>query len=175
MMTCRRILELSNETLAWMMAVDTCFLLDFLLGRYQQQDAAATDVVVSSATNWIDATLRDAMMLENQLPLVLFARNLELRYGSEQAAADVLRAVLDRFIKDVSPIKTYASTAVPDFTKQAHLLELLYHFLVPPTAVFDDNSGQDIPPPALEHDQADDGGDLEKQIPAEYDKVKRRR
>jgi hypothetical protein len=173
MMTCGRILELSNETLAWMMAVDTCFLLDFLLGRYQQQDAAATDVVVSSATNWIDATLRDAMMLENQLPLVLFARNLELRYGSEQAAADVLRAVLDRFIKDVSPIKTYASTAVPDFTKQAHLLELLYHFLVPPTAVFDDNSGQDIPPPALEHDQADDGGDLEKQIPAEYDKVKR--
>ncbi|CAD6342200.1 unnamed protein product [Miscanthus lutarioriparius] len=147
-----RILELSNETLAWMMAVDTCFLLDFLLGRYQQ-DEVATDT--------------------NQIPLVLFFRNLELRYASEQAAADVLRAVLDRFIKDVCPIKTYASTAVPDFTKQAHLLELLYHFLVPTTAVFDDNSGQDIPPPALEHDQADDGGDLEKQIPAEYDKVKR--
>ncbi|XP_066349291.1 putative UPF0481 protein At3g02645 [Miscanthus floridulus] len=167
-----RILELSDDTLAWMMAVDTCFLLDFLLGRYQQ-DEAATDMVVSSATNWINATLRDAMMLENQIPLVLFVRNLELRYASEQAAADVLRAVLYRFIKDVCPIKTYASTAVPDFTKQAHLLELLYHFLVPTTAIFDDNSGQDIPPPALEHDQADDGGDLEKQIPAEYDKVKR--
>lgn len=169
-----RFLELSNETLAWMMAVDTCFLLDFLFGRYQQDEAAAaTDVVVSSATNWINATLRDIMMLENQLPLALFARNLELRYGSEQAAADVLRAVLDRFIKDVCPIKTYGSTAIPDFTKQAHLLELLYHFLVPTTAVFDDNSGgQDVPPPTL--DGADDGGgDVEKQLPAEYDKVKR--
>ncbi|KAF8762582.1 hypothetical protein HU200_009300 [Digitaria exilis] len=125
-----RVLELSDETLAWMMAIDTCFLLDFLLGYYHRGEGE-DDTVVSTAPNWISATVRDAMMLENQLPLVLFARNLELRHGSELAATEVLHAVLDRFIKDVCPIKICAEMPIAEFTKQAHLLELLYHFLVP--------------------------------------------
>lgn len=170
-----RFLELSDETLAWMMAIDTCFLLDFLEGYDRRGEA--TDMV-SSATNWINATVRDAMMLENQLPLSLFARNLQLRYDSdaaspEQAATDALHAVLDRFIKDVSPIKICADMAIADFTKQAHLLELLYHFLVPDADGDDDHTsgGKDTPPPEMEDDPE------KQQLPepdaAEYGKLKK--
>uniref|UniRef100_M8BUI1 Uncharacterized protein n=1 Tax=Aegilops tauschii TaxID=37682 RepID=M8BUI1_AEGTA len=48
-----RFLELNGQTLAWMMAIDTCFLLDFLESYHVD---GATDMV-SSATNWINAML----------------------------------------------------------------------------------------------------------------------
>jgi hypothetical protein len=137
-----RFLELSDQTLAWMMAIDTCFLLDFLESYHRDE---VTDMV-SSATNWINATVRDAMRLENQLPLFLFSQALALRHPTEQAAAGALHAVLDRFIKEVSPIKTTAELVVADVARHAHMLELLYHFLVPDAAVFDGDGDREPPP-----------------------------
>lgn len=162
-----RILEMSDQTLAWMMAIDTCFLLDFLEGYHRDE---ATDMV-SSATNWINATVRDAMMLENQLPLFLFSQALALRHPTaERAAADALHAVLDRFIKEVSPIKTTAELAVADVARHAHMLELLYHFLVPAAAVFDED-GEREPPPMVPEEFTVDMLDPSQQLP-DYDKVK---
>ncbi|KAK3121112.1 hypothetical protein QOZ80_8BG0646280 [Eleusine coracana subsp. coracana] len=146
-----RFLELSDETLAWMMAIDTCFLLDFL-ESYHRSD---TTDMVSSATTWINATVRDAMMLENQLPLFLFAQALSLRLPqhaseSEQAAAEALHAVLARFIREVSPIKTAAAEPLlpvaADVCRHAHMLELLYHFLVPSAAAFEEDCCSEPPP-----------------------------
>ncbi|KAL6840789.1 hypothetical protein ACP4OV_029315 [Aristida adscensionis] len=160
-----RILELSDQTLAWMMAIDTCFLLDFLESYHRDE---ATDMV-SSATNWINATVRDAMMLENQLPLFLFAQALHLRHAAdEQAAADALHGVLSRFIREVSPIKTSAELVVGDIAKHAHMLELLYHFLVPAAAVFDAVDRE--PPPMVPDEFTVDMLDPQ-QLP-DYDKVK---
>ncbi|XP_037450643.1 putative UPF0481 protein At3g02645 [Triticum dicoccoides] len=119
-----RYLELREPTLSWMMAIDTCFLLDFLENYHVE---SATDFVSSSA-NWINAMVRDAMMLENQIPLFLFAEALQLRHISDEADVCV---VLDRFITEVSPIKTNTPACTSDITKHGHLLELLYHFLVP--------------------------------------------
>ncbi|CAL5028672.1 unnamed protein product [Urochloa decumbens] len=158
-----RVLELGDETLAWMMAIDTCFLLDFLESyhRGRRDDEAATVVMVSSATNWINATVRDAMMIENQLPLRVLAEAAELRHAAAATHA-TLRADLGRFIKHVSPIKMDAGVAVAvDLDKDAHLLELLYHFLVPSDAVFDDESSKD-PLPAQARDRSID--DLEEQL-----------
>ncbi|XP_037451486.1 putative UPF0481 protein At3g02645 [Triticum dicoccoides] len=159
-----RFLELNGQTLAWMMAIDTCFLLDFLESYHVD---GATDMV-SSATNWINAMVRDAMMLENQIPLFLFAGALQLRHASEEAAADAMHAVLDRFIREVCPIKTTALAIAGDIAKHAHLLELLYHFLVPASAAFADN-GAELPPLVPEEVLSLDA--LEQQIP-DYDKVK---
>ncbi|KAL6650289.1 hypothetical protein ACP70R_009214 [Stipagrostis hirtigluma subsp. patula] len=162
--TYHRFMEMNDVTLAWMMAIDACFLLDFLANYHCDE---AKDMM-SSATNWISAVVRDAMMLENQLPLFLFSKILDLHNLTDPAAADdVLRAVLDRFIKDVSPIKISAERAIGDLARHAHLLELLYHFLVPNAAVFDENCGskEEPPPPAMEHDP-------EKQPVPDYDKVK---
>ncbi|CAL5035574.1 unnamed protein product [Urochloa decumbens] len=143
-----RVLELGDETLAWMMAIDTCFLLDFLESyhRGRRDDEAATVVMMSSATNWINATVRDAMMIENQLPLRVLAEAAQLRHAAATTHA-TLRADLSRFIKHVSPIKMDAGVAVSvDLDKDAHLLELLYHFLVPPDAVFDEDSKDPLLP-----------------------------
>jgi hypothetical protein len=145
-----RSLELEDEPLAWMMAIDTCFLLDFLEGYHRKE---ATDMV-SSATTWIDAMVRDAMMLENQLPLFVFAQALALRHASQQAAEEALYGVLDRFIREVSPIKTSEEQAVGDVCRQAHMLELLYHFLVPSAAVFDEDCRD--PPPIFPYESTID-------------------
>ncbi|KAL6658962.1 hypothetical protein ACP70R_003002 [Stipagrostis hirtigluma subsp. patula] len=161
-----RFLELSDQTLAWMMAIDTCFLLDFLESYHR---AEATDMV-SSATNWINATVRDAMMLENQLPLFLFAEALQLRHATEQAAADALHGVFDRFIREVSPIKTSAELVVGDIAKHAHMLELLYHFLVPAAAVFDAEVRE--PPPMVPEEFTVDMLEAQAQQLPDYDKVK---
>ncbi|KAJ1267456.1 hypothetical protein BS78_07G057400 [Paspalum vaginatum] len=164
-----RFLELSPQTLAWMMAIDACFLLDFL-ERYHRDEA--TDMM-SSATNWINATVRDAMMLENQIPLFLFSEALALRHpNAQQAATDALHAVLDRFIKEVSPIKTSAELVVADVAKHAHMLELLYHFLVPAAVVSDESVPPPPPPPMVPADEFNiDVIDLTQQ-PPDYDKVK---
>jgi hypothetical protein len=152
-----------------MMAIDTCFLLDFLESYHRDE---VTDMV-SSATNWINATVRDAMMLENQLPLFLFSQALSLRHpAAEQAAADALHAVLGRFIREVSPIKTAAELVVADVARHAHMLELLYHFLVPDASVFDcDGDGDREPPPMVPEEFTIDMLDPSQQLP-DYDKVK---
>ncbi|EMS64820.1 hypothetical protein TRIUR3_27080 [Triticum urartu] len=59
-----RFLELNGQTLAWMMAIDTCFLLDFLESYHVD---GATDMV-SSATNWINAMVLSLGALEQQIP-----------------------------------------------------------------------------------------------------------
>ncbi|AQK50659.1 Putative UPF0481 protein [Zea mays] len=163
-----RFLELSDQTLAWMMAIDTCFLLDFLESYDHRHEATAG--MVSSATHWIDATVRDAMMLENQIPLFLFSQALALRHPN--AAADALHAVLGRFIKEVSPIKTTAELAVADVARHAHMLELLYHFLVPG---FDGDDGAREPPPMVPEEFVTidmlDPSQQQQQLP-DYDKVK---
>jgi hypothetical protein len=142
-----RFLDLNDTTLAWMMAIDACFLLDFI-ENYRRREA--TDVVSSSA-NWINAVVRDAMMLENQIPLFVFARALELRHSTRREAAKALHAVVFRFILDVSPFKNSASdaannkrgaAAIGDLAKHAHLLEVLYHFLVPDATLLDDVDDQ---------------------------------
>ncbi|TVU43025.1 hypothetical protein EJB05_09456, partial [Eragrostis curvula] len=159
-----RFLELSDQTLAWMMAIDTCFLLDFLESYHRDE---STDMV-SSATNWINATVRDAMMLENQLPLFLFAQALALRHATEQAAAEALNAVFARFIKEACPIKTTAELVVADIARHAHMLELLYHFLVPAASVFEEDGRE--PPPMVPEEFTVDMFDVQ-QLP-DYDKVK---
>ncbi|TVU42956.1 hypothetical protein EJB05_09383, partial [Eragrostis curvula] len=161
-----KFLELSDQTLAWMMAIDTCFLLDFLESYHRDE---VTDII-SSTTNWIQATVRDAMMLESQLPLFLFAQALALRHASEQAATEALHGLFDRFIKEVSPIKTTAELVVADITKHAHMLELLYHSLVPDAAIFDE--GQEQLPTMVPEELTIDMLEEEAEQLPDYDKVK---
>ncbi|CAD6342167.1 unnamed protein product [Miscanthus lutarioriparius] len=152
-----RFLDLNDTTLAWMMAIDACFLLDFI-ENYRRNEA--TDVVSSSA-NWINAVVRDAMMLENQIPLFVFARTLELRHSTRHEAAKALHAVVFRFIMDVSPFKISdaannkrGAAAIGDLAKHAHLLEVLYHFLVPDATLLDDNTTGDGGDKVVEEEEA---------------------
>jgi hypothetical protein len=161
---------MNDMTLAWMMAIDVCFLLDFLK-RYR--DKQTTDIVASAA-NWINTVVRDTMMLENQIPMFLFVKTLALCTDTELGAIDTVRKVFNRFTKDVSPIKINNERTICETTRTAHLLELLYLFLVPDEDAFREN-------PRGLNDQPDDTAitedpsldELEGQQFKDYDKVKK--
>ncbi|KAJ0984799.1 hypothetical protein J5N97_003155 [Dioscorea zingiberensis] len=150
-----RYLDFNGETLAWLMIVDTSFLLEFLQ-IYACEEGKALKRVPSRMSHLVDnagrksahnVILRDIMMLENQLPLFLLRLNLEFQLSSIQEADGVLTVMLNGFMKALCPFKMMESFPCIDVTKHAHLLELLYSILVPkpleqPCEVIDINEDQ---------------------------------
>ncbi|RWV94071.1 hypothetical protein GW17_00043428 [Ensete ventricosum] len=120
------------DTLAWMMAIDASFLLEFLRNFSCEKGPSVsqmTDLVgIKMACNSI---LRDVVMLENQIPVFLVRKLLCLRCSSSQAAEDELSMMLVRFLRAVSPFKATQSLArIVQVERYAHLLQLLYCVIV---------------------------------------------
>ncbi|KAL0380371.1 UNVERIFIED_CONTAM: hypothetical protein Sangu_0101400 [Sesamum angustifolium] len=136
-----KFLNFNGETLAWMMAVDSCFLLEFLHHIVILEEDRAMSRVSSRMSHLIDITgrksghnaiLRDTLMLENQIPLFSLKQTLDFQLGSSDEADDVLYAMLTGFCKEVLPFKMVQE--LPDLYqvhKCAHLLDLLYNLIVP--------------------------------------------
>ncbi|RWR75535.1 putative UPF0481 protein [Cinnamomum micranthum f. kanehirae] len=134
-----RYLDFKGETLAWMMAVDTSFLLEFLQ-IYAVSEGRVLTRVPSRMSHLIDYTgrrsahnviLRDIIMLENQIPLFLLRKVLEFQYASSQVADDKLSFILMGLVKELSPFKVMENDPHFLVAERAHLLELLYFMLVP--------------------------------------------
>ncbi|XP_038988055.1 putative UPF0481 protein At3g02645 [Phoenix dactylifera] len=124
-----RYLDYNGETLAWMMAIDVCFLLEFLQNHHGDKEVKAVGNGFSKV-NWVNnAIVRDIMMLENQVPLFLLGKILEFQCSSTQVADEVLSEILESFMKEVSPFKMVGN--IVDITQHVHLLQLLYHMVVP--------------------------------------------
>ncbi|XP_028059404.1 putative UPF0481 protein At3g02645 [Camellia sinensis] len=119
-------LDINGETLAWMMAVDASFLLEFLQ-IYTIKEGKAC--MRKSAHN---AILRDMVMLENQIPLFLLRTMLEFQCSSLDLADQLLLSMLMGFCKELSPFKMIKQ--LPNFdqvTNCAHLPDLLYRVILP--------------------------------------------
>ncbi|KAG6483604.1 putative UPF0481 protein At3g02645 [Zingiber officinale] len=136
----RRYLKFSGETLAWMMAVDVSFLLEFLrifavkngevlLGRTSSRLSHL--VGCDRRTSAYNLLLCDVIMLENQIPLFLLHKVLELQHSSLQIAVEASFPVLIGFLKEVSPFKMLEISPWIDLGRYTHLLELLYHTVAP--------------------------------------------
>lgn len=135
-----RYLNHNGETLAWMMAVDASFLLEFLR-IYAVKESSVLTRISSGVSDFIDvagkksahnAILRDIVMLENQIPLFLLRKVLEFQLSSLDSADELLMSMLTGFYKEISPFK--AMEELPNLevmTKSAHLLDFLYHAIVP--------------------------------------------
>ncbi|XP_042508155.1 putative UPF0481 protein At3g02645 [Macadamia integrifolia] len=122
-------LDLSGETLAWMLAVDVYFLLEFLQIYAIKEGKIQTEIHAGKKfTNY--AMLRDIVMLENQIPLFLLRKVLELQHSSLEAADETLNASLIGLCKEVSPFKMVNLSSI-QFTEHSHLLDVLYHMIVP--------------------------------------------
>lgn len=121
----RRYLDFTEESLAWMMAIDSCFLLEFLQNYHDGEGTG----IVPPPTNWISGIVKDILMLENQIPVFLMRKTLEFKYSSDEVANTMLQTILERFIKEVTPLKVTVS--IGNLDKYAHVLELLYHVIVP--------------------------------------------
>ncbi|KAL0463952.1 UNVERIFIED_CONTAM: hypothetical protein Slati_0282800 [Sesamum latifolium] len=153
-----KFLNFNGETLAWMMAVDSCFLLEFLHHMVVHEEDRAMAQVSSRMLHLIDTTgrksghnaiLRDILMLENQIPLFSLKPTLDFQLGSSDEADDVLYAMLMGFCKEVLPFKMVQE--LPDLDqvhKCAHLLDLLYNLIVP-------NVGESVSEITLEAEKED--------------------
>ncbi|XP_008809764.3 putative UPF0481 protein At3g02645 [Phoenix dactylifera] len=133
-----RHLDLSGETLAWMMVIDASFLLEFLR-NYADADGKAFKKV-PSMSHMEDAArmklaynsiLRDIVMLENQIPLNLVRKILRFQSTSNEIADSQLSTMLIGFVKEVSPFKVMDNLSSIDTKRYAHLLQLLYSVVVP--------------------------------------------
>lgn len=138
--TYHKFLDYKEETLAWIMALDAAFLLE-CLQFYVGQTDQNSDVDVKQLGRILDPSgnsaahnsiVRDLMMLENQLPLFLLQKILELQLGSEAKAEESLCTLLSLVCKEFSPF----SFKLPEDSKihtieRGHILEVLYYAIVP--------------------------------------------
>ncbi|WOL10662.1 UPF0481 protein [Canna indica] len=120
-----RYLNFTAETLAWMMAIDGCFLLEFFKNHNQRE--CKVQGYASPSTKY--RIIRDVMMLENQIPFAALRKILEFQNSSTEAATKALNEFVQEFIIEVSPLEIMGK--ILDATKHSHLLELLYFVLVP--------------------------------------------
>ncbi|KAL0380370.1 UNVERIFIED_CONTAM: hypothetical protein Sangu_0101300 [Sesamum angustifolium] len=133
-------LNYNGETLAWMMAVDASFLFEFLqVCAVKQGKETATINVGSSRLSYLvrlagnkaahNAILRDISMLENQIPLFVLRKLLELQFSSSEKGEETLSCMLIGLCEELSPFKVVED--LPNIRDLAHLLDVLYHFCVP--------------------------------------------
>ncbi|XP_009772094.1 putative UPF0481 protein At3g02645 [Nicotiana tabacum] len=132
-------LNFNGETLAWMMAVDASFLLEFLQ-IYAIREGKILTKVSSRMSHLVDiagrksahnAILRDLIMLENQIPLFILRKMLEFQFSSLELADNMLVCMLTAFCKELSPFQMVDEFPKIQVTECAHLLDFLYQFIVP--------------------------------------------
>lgn len=128
-----RYLHHNGDTLAWMMAVDAAFLVDFL-HVYMAMEGKMVLTHVSSS--WFksvhNSVLRDVVMLENQIPLFLVRAVMEEISSSQEMADEMLCAMLTGLCKEVVPFKGMEiKVDKHGLAERAHLLDLVHHAIVP--------------------------------------------
>ncbi|OWM87913.1 hypothetical protein CDL15_Pgr000330 [Punica granatum] len=133
-----KFLELNQDVLAWTMAIDGLFLFDFLCRNGIDKDFLKSSehlkFLVDSRGRKLaeDAIMRDAMMLENQIPIFVLEKLLTLECpGNWKIVKEIFPQILVGFCERLSPIKFpcsafYAEKAL----KSAHLLDLLYNIVM---------------------------------------------
>lgn len=132
-----KLLDFSNETLAWMMVIDASFLLEFL-EIYAMKEGKLLTRVSSRMAHLVDyagrksahnAILRDILMLENQIPLFVLRKMLEVQSESLEPADALLLSMLSGLMKELSPFKMMLPKIHVSDT--SHLLDCLYDMIVP--------------------------------------------
>ncbi|CAD6211666.1 unnamed protein product [Miscanthus lutarioriparius] len=139
-----RHLNLSNEALGWMMAIDVSFLLEFLqtFSKNNGNQQRALQRIPSRMSHLVDPSrrtsshsmlLRDIVMLENQVPLFLLLKAIESRCltaAAQPLAQSVLSSMLVGFFQEVSTFRGIGRPCT-DANRHVHLLDILYSNMVP--------------------------------------------
>ncbi|XWS11737.1 hypothetical protein CRYUN_Cryun37aG0025700 [Craigia yunnanensis] len=132
-------LYLNAETLAWMMAISASFLLEFLQ-IYVFRERKTMSKVFSRMSHLVDnagtksahnSILRDIVMLENQIPLFVLRKVLEIQYLSLEAADDFCFSMLRGLCQELSPFKMMENLPKIVISKCPHVLDFLYHMVGP--------------------------------------------
>ncbi|KAM7254318.1 hypothetical protein ACFE04_032000 [Oxalis oulophora] len=138
-----RFLSYSNDTLAWMMAIDSCFLLEFVLSYAVKEDVELKRVSPVCMSKLIDyagstkaahnALLRDIVMLENQIPLFVVSKVMHFQLLCLDSSDQMLMLMLIGLCNELSPFKYMEKENFPkmQISDIHHLLDYLYRILVP--------------------------------------------
>ncbi|KAJ7970111.1 Plant protein of unknown function (DUF247) [Quillaja saponaria] len=129
-------LDFKDKTLACIIAIDSLFFLDLLLGY--SQDKQVESLSYSSEFSQLfettnvkltkDGILRDALMLENQIPTCLLRKIFSVISSKSDFVNQVMDSMLLSFCQEVSPFALISSQVNVNHT---HLLDLMYHLIVP--------------------------------------------
>ncbi|KAG6390813.1 hypothetical protein SASPL_148558 [Salvia splendens] len=134
-----RPVNFGREALAWIMALDACFTFEFT-HACGLKHGKILKKVPSGLSHIIDASgkkmahnsiLRDMLMLENQIPLFVMRTLLELHFCSKETADQNLLTILTSMSIDLSPFKAAEKAEMAAVREYAHVLDFLYHFIVP--------------------------------------------
>ncbi|XP_059643815.1 putative UPF0481 protein At3g02645 [Cornus florida] len=141
-------LDFNGETLAWMMAIDASFMLEFLqiyalkegktLTRISSRMSHLVDISGSKSAH--NAILRDMVMLENQIPLFVLRKMLEFQFSSLELSDDMLQSMFMGLSKEISPFKMKEKLPNVQVSKCSHLLDFLYHLIVPESEQYHQSS-----------------------------------
>ncbi|CAK9172074.1 unnamed protein product [Ilex paraguariensis] len=171
-------LDFNGETLAWMMAVDASFLLEFLqIFAIKEGNKKLLTSVSSRMSHLLDiagaksahnAILRDMVMLENQIPSFLLRKMLEVQFSSVELADNMLVSMLIGFRRELSPFKM-KDEEHPHIRvwEHVHLLGVLYSSIVPESEV-----PSEITEVEEEREKEGEGKDEESNILGEANYIK---
>ncbi|KAL3579752.1 hypothetical protein D5086_017587 [Populus alba] len=132
-------LDFNAETLAWMMALDVSFLLEFLQ-IYSVRETKMLSRAPSRMSHLLDYSkrksahhviLRDMVMLENQVPQFILRKVLEFQYMSAELADEMLLSMVIGLAKELSPFKMIELPKTTEVLEHSHLLDFLYAIIVP--------------------------------------------
>jgi hypothetical protein len=130
------------------MAIDVSFLVEFLQTFSKNNNERTLQRIPSRMSHLVDPScrkschsmvLRDIVMLENQVPLFLLHKAVELRCSEAQ---HVLTSMLIGFFQEVS---TFRGIGYPctDINQHVHLLDFLYSNMVPRRTESDDTTTEE--------------------------------
>ncbi|KAM5550089.1 putative UPF0481 protein [Rosa sericea] len=133
-------LEFNGETLGWMMAIDASFFLE-ILQVYAVQEGNNLTRVSSRMAHLVDyarrksahhAILRDLVMLENQIPLLVLREVLAFQLPTLECADNMLLSMFMGLCKVLSPFKMNDEDMPKIHVSSCcHLLDFLYHMITP--------------------------------------------
>ncbi|XVF08203.1 hypothetical protein REPUB_Repub06bG0206100 [Reevesia pubescens] len=127
----QRHLYIHADTLAWMMVIDGLSLLKVLnssLYYYKNlPDSAEKNPFAEFSERYpdLDMILRDMLMLENQIPMIVLQAIADKWPGS-----DNLQNLVD-FVETLSPLQLAYKPSASEVVNHKHLLDLLYQSICP--------------------------------------------
>ncbi|XP_019154519.1 PREDICTED: putative UPF0481 protein At3g02645 [Ipomoea nil] len=135
-------LSINDETLAWMVIMDACFLLEFLCVYAVKEGVIEADRLPGRTSHMVDVSgrksahnvmLRDIVMLENQIPLFVLRKLLKWEFSSKDLGDERLFTMLSGLCKDLSPLVNIGEEDMAKVPLDgcAHLLDFLYKVMVP--------------------------------------------
>ncbi|KAH7861136.1 hypothetical protein Vadar_022054 [Vaccinium darrowii] len=129
-------LDIEGDTLMWIMAIDSLFLIEFFLCIFTNKDDSEAAHLVDSGRRKLchDSFLSDVMLLENQIPFIVFNKIISIQISSDDLHDNSLPWSLKSFCQSISPVKLKEDFPLTQVLDRSHLLDLLYHMIVPKLA-----------------------------------------